>query len=156
MLAVFLTGDSGQILKGLPPNFFHCAVTSPPYYGLRKYDGGVEIWDGDENCQHEWVSYGATLLHENRQGLDGSSIGNTERRQGKHGYKIGEAAFCSKCGAWRGQLGSESTPDDYIRHLIQIMREVRRVLRPDGVFWLNIGDSWSGGSRKTSLSQSSS
>jgi len=36
------------------------------------------------------------------------------------------------------------------------MREVRRVLRPDGVFWLNIGDSWSGGSRKTSLSQSSS
>jgi len=33
----------------------------------------------------------------------------------------------------------------YIQHLIQIMREIRRVLRPDGVFWLNIGDSRAGG-----------
>jgi len=32
----------------------------------------------------------------------------------------------------------------YLCHLLSIMREVRRVLRPDGVFFINIGDSWSG------------
>ncbi len=52
---------------------------------------------------------------------------------------------------WEGQLGAEPTPDLYIQHLILIMRGIRRVLRPDGVFWLNIGDSWSAkpGQRKS-------
>jgi len=48
---------------------------------------------------------------------------------------------------WRGQLGGEPSPDLYIQHLIQIMREVKRVLRPDGVFWANIGDSWAGSNK---------
>ena len=43
-----------------------------------------------------------------------------------------------------GQLGLESTPELYVEHLVEIMREVRRVLRDDGTLWLNLGDSYAG------------
>jgi DNA modification methylase len=42
------------------------------------------------------------------------------------------------------QIGQESTPELYIEHLVDVFREVRRVLRQDGQFWLNIGDSHAG------------
>lgn len=38
-------------------------------------------------------------------------------------------------------LGMEKTPAEYIAHLMEIMEECRRVLRNDGTFWLNLGDS---------------
>lgn len=41
-----------------------------------------------------------------------------------------------------GQIGMESTPEKYISRLVGVFREVRRVLRPDGTLWLNIGDSY--------------
>ncbi len=41
-----------------------------------------------------------------------------------------------------GQLGLEPTPDDYVRRVVEIFREVRRVLRDDGTLWLNLGDSY--------------
>ena len=47
-----------------------------------------------------------------------------------------------------GQIGQETTPEEYIGKLIQVFREVRRVLRPDGTLWLNIGDSYTSGGRK--------
>lgn len=47
------------------------------------------------------------------------------------------------------QLGAEETPELYIARLVAIGREIRRVLRDDGTFWLNIGDSYSSGGRKT-------
>ncbi|HUS50340.1 MAG TPA: site-specific DNA-methyltransferase [Candidatus Paceibacterota bacterium] len=40
------------------------------------------------------------------------------------------------------QLGQEKTPEEYINNLVDICREVKRVLRKDGVFWLNLGDSY--------------
>lgn len=41
-----------------------------------------------------------------------------------------------------GQLGLNQTPDDYVREMVGVFREVRRVLRADGTLWLNIGDSY--------------
>jgi DNA modification methylase len=41
-----------------------------------------------------------------------------------------------------GQLGLEETPEDYVQKLVEVFREVRRVLRDDGTVWLNIGDSY--------------
>lgn len=75
------TGDARAVLKTLPDNSVHCAVTSPPYFGLRDYN------------------------------VD-------------------------------GQIGLEKTPEQYVRHLVRVFRELRRVLRPDGTFWLNIADSY--------------
>lgn len=41
-----------------------------------------------------------------------------------------------------GQIGLEDTPEQYVARLVVLFREVRRVLRDDGVLWLNLGDSY--------------
>lgn len=43
-----------------------------------------------------------------------------------------------------GQIGLESTPEEYIARLVDVFREVRRVLKSDGTLWVNIGDSYAG------------
>jgi DNA modification methylase len=43
-----------------------------------------------------------------------------------------------------GQIGMEETPDAFIQKMVEVFHEVRRVLREDGVLWLNFGDSYSG------------
>jgi DNA modification methylase len=43
-----------------------------------------------------------------------------------------------------GQIGLEFSPEEYVAELVAVFREVRRVLRPDGTLWLNLGDSYSG------------
>ena len=70
----------------LPDKSVHCVVTSPPYWGLRKYAGD--------------------------QGPE--------------------------------PLGLEPTPERHIERTVEWAREVRRVLRDDGVFWLNYGDCYAG------------
>lgn len=42
----------------------------------------------------------------------------------------------------KGQIGRESTPEEYINRLVAVFREVRRILRPDGTFWLNMADTY--------------
>jgi DNA modification methylase len=44
-----------------------------------------------------------------------------------------------------GQIGLEETPEAYVDKLVQVFREVRRVLADDGTLWLNLGDSYAGG-----------
>ena len=44
-----------------------------------------------------------------------------------------------------GQVGSEATPSAFADELVEIMREVRRVLVPDGSLWLELGDTYAGG-----------
>ena len=41
-----------------------------------------------------------------------------------------------------GQIGLEKTPEEYVNKIVQVFREVRRVLRDDGTLWLNLGDSY--------------
>jgi len=41
-----------------------------------------------------------------------------------------------------GQLGLEPTPEEYVANMVEVFREVRRVLRDDGTLWLNLGDSY--------------
>lgn len=43
-----------------------------------------------------------------------------------------------------GQIGLEETPNAFVSRLVEVFREVRRVLRDDGTVWLNIGDSYAG------------
>lgn len=47
-------------------------------------------------------------------------------------------------GIENGELGLEQTPDEYVAHLVDVFREVWRVLRDDGTVWLNLGDSYCG------------
>jgi len=43
-----------------------------------------------------------------------------------------------------GQLGLEKTPEEYVQKMVEVFREVKRVLRDDGTLWLNLGDSYNG------------
>jgi len=46
-----------------------------------------------------------------------------------------------------GQIGAEGSVEDYIAHLVSCFRDVRRVLRPDGTFWLNVANTYTSGGR---------
>ena len=48
---------------------------------------------------------------------------------------------------YEGQIGAEKEINDYIAHLVKVFRDVRRVLRPDGTLWLNIGNTYTSGGR---------
>jgi DNA modification methylase len=49
-----------------------------------------------------------------------------------------------------GQIGLEETPDAYVKRLVEVFREVRRVLKDDGTLWLNLGDSYAGNCSRVS------
>ncbi len=46
-----------------------------------------------------------------------------------------------------GQIGLEATPEAYVARMVEVFREVRRVLRDDGTLWVNLGDSYFGTGR---------
>lgn len=47
-----------------------------------------------------------------------------------------------------GQIGLERTPDEYVAKMVEVFREVRRVMKLDGTLWLNLGDSYATGAGK--------
>ena len=77
-----ITGDCIAGMKTLPDGCIHTCVTSPPYFGLRSYEGGDE------------------------------------------------------------EIGQEETVEEYVQKMVEVFREVRRILRDDGTLWLNLGDSY--------------
>ena len=127
-------------LRKIPDNSIQCCVTSPPYYGLRDYGLEPSIWGGEESCDHQW---GDTVPGSNRGG-SGTPTDKNGRGE-NYGRDAARGSFCQKCSAWRGCFGLEPTPSLYVAHSVLIFREVRRVLRDDGTFWLNIGDSYASG-----------
>ena len=52
-----------------------------------------------------------------------------------------------------GQIGLERTPEEYVEKLVNVFREIRRVLRNDGSMFLNLGDSFAGGGRNAGNSK---
>ena len=80
-------GDTLKVLDIIKSETIQCAITSPPYWGLRDYE--IE-----------------------------------------------------------GQIGLEQSLPEYINKLVTVFREIRRVLKDDGLFWLNIGDGYTSGNRK--------
>lgn len=151
--ALLYTGHALDILQSLPESSIQTCITSPPYWGLRNYSlcpcrgmqdceycggtgqiGGMDfVYDGNPGCRHEWVEY-------SRSGMSG---GPSDKQVSNSGPRHAPSA-CSACSAWKGMLGLETRPDLYVQHLVEILGEVRRVLRDDGTLWIVIGDSYSG------------
>jgi len=52
-----------------------------------------------------------------------------------------------------GQIGLEQTPDEFISELVNVFRDVKRILRDDGTLWLNLGDSYVSGKGKLGLKE---
>ena len=127
-------GDARAVMAEMPAESVHCVVTSPPYWGLRDY--GTATWiGGDEGCDHKRIG---SRGERPRSGLEGglATVNHAQEPQFKEA--------CGRCGAIRqdGQLGLEPTPEAYVANMVAVFREVRRVLRPDGTVWLNLGDSY--------------
>ena len=113
----------------IPDESIDCVVTSPPYFGLRDY--GLSAWKGgDDGCNHQVGRF------------EYASSSKQKRNSGSAGHQAIDG--CPKCGAKRvdTQLGLESTPDLYVQNMVEVFREVWRVLKPTGTVWLNLGDSY--------------
>jgi len=131
-----LRGHVLDVLRTLPGNSVQCVVTSPPYWGLRAYGTEPQVWGGSPDHQHEWTP---TSPRRMRDSDDAS--GEIQRAHSGASYDAQGGEACA-CGAWRGELGLESTPEAFVDHLASVFDEVRRVLRADGTLWLNLGDTY--------------
>jgi len=124
----------------------HLMVCSPPYFGLRLYDGlEPQVWGGVAECRHEWRQEDSLIKTGRNDSTRRSRHGSFENGGNPVGATLrwgSTGQFCRLCGAWRGHLGNENRLDLYIAHLIEIGREVWRCLRDDGTWFLNLGDSY--------------
>jgi DNA modification methylase len=135
-------GDALALMREMPEASVQTCVTSPPYWGLRDY--GTAKWEGgDSACDHR-------ANGERRQLPHGDGRANDSYANERHtipGVGASYKSVCAKCGAVRidAQLGLERTPQEYVERMVEVFREVRRVLRDDGTLWLNLGDSYATG-----------
>lgn len=127
-----LIGDAVEKLKEIPSESVHCCICSPPYFGLRAY----------HRCQ---CSQTRSVDEKEWHGQIMNCGARTPR------YKRDPDPNCPLChgtgeiiGVKEKEIGSEDTPNAYVGRLVEVFREVRRVLRTDGVFWLNMGDTYAG------------
>jgi len=131
-----LEGDVRETLQRLPDKSVHCVITSPPYFKLRDYETGT--WEGgDPSCDH-------VISKRMQIGVPPLVATTAPHIANEHIYKIKAVGVCPRCGATCDdrQIGAENTVDTYVKVMVGVMREVRRVLRDDGTLWLNIGDSF--------------
>lgn len=145
MSYTILVGDCRESMKMLAAESVHCAVTSPPYHGLRSYLA-VEplVWGGDQACAHAWGEAIPGAFDRSFEGKVEGTDGVFERRKGRlGGAPAADAGNRCRCGAWRGHWGLEPSFEEWLAHSVEVFRELRRVLRKDGTFWLNVGQSYS-------------
>ena len=119
------------------------------WYVSLKYDTSG-VWGGNPGCEHEWISQ---QNHKDnlrfRDPNHVASVGNNKNAEIFADPTV-LSGTCSKCGAWKGQLGLESSYQEYIGHLMLVMRELKRVLKKTGALFWNMGDSYasSGGASR--------
>lgn len=154
---MILEGHIIDVLAGLPERSVHCVVTSPPFWSLRRYGTEPQVWGGDGSCGDGGHAWGAEIPGDPRGGSGpNAKEAYTGDRKLAYGRPAPRGAFCTRCHAWKGELGSEPRPDCagwatgapcgtcYVCNVVACMRAVQRVLRDDGSLWINIGDSFSG------------
>lgn len=149
-----IRGDVRDGLLELADNSVHCVVTSPPYWALRDY--GTATWEGgDARCDHLAPlpgGFNASGLAKYPNGLNADTIAD-KIKQRQQQYRD----VCAKCDAKRvdRQLGLEATPEGFVATMVEVFREVRRVLHPMGTCWVNMGDSYAGARRGGSSAETS-
>ena len=144
MKNVILQGDALTKLKELPEKSINMCMTSPPYWALRDYGENTSnvVWGGDKDCEHDWTEHIKKPC--GGKGSKNANVGSNKNDFANMRDHDVVSNYCSKCHAWKGQLGLEPTFDQYISNLCDIFEEVKRVLRDDGTCWVNLGDTYYG------------
>lgn len=144
MTVRIIQGDCREVMRSMEQKSVQCVICSPPYWGLRDYQIAPGIWGGDPNCAHEFTC--EIVTGEMRKGAGLAELGQRMKggghKQGTVNKIEAETGFCIRCDAWRGCLGLEPTYQLYIQHIVEVFDEVWRVLRDDGVLFLNMGDCY--------------
>lgn len=139
-LNTIIHGNALEVLKELPDESVDCVITSPPYWQKRDYGEETNvIWGGDPECQHEWIEDEPSPTKMGREGFD------DPKNEPAHVSKPKPGMVCKKCGARHEQLGLEPTPQLFVDHLIEIFKEIKRVLKPRGNVFVVIDDTYSDG-----------
>jgi len=118
-------------------------ITSPPYYTARVYNIPETIIGGNKDCEHifdiedSFIKIGSENVYPSV-----AKVGAT--KSGVQTIRKFKSTFCSKCNAFKGQYGLEPDFRLYIDHTRMWAKEAWRVLKDEGVFFLNLGDCWSG------------
>lgn len=138
-----IQGDALTVLRSMESESVQTCITSPPYYGLRSYKTEPQIWDNHNGCQHVWGEDLPYAKQDKRtpevKASQGAVVGNSVN---SIGFAVGSSGNFCHCGAWRGELGLEPDFRQYVAHLLEIFTEVKRVLKPDGTCFVNLGDSY--------------
>lgn len=134
-----LAGNALDTLKQIPDDTIQCCVTSPPYWGLRNYGTEPQFWGGKTWCEHEWATTKPRRTRSEKDVKNPTTIQNANKGAN---CNLIESKTCIKCEGWLGELGGEPTPEMFVRNLTWIFDEIKRVLRPDGVVFVNLGDSY--------------
>lgn len=139
-----MVGHNIDSMSKLPAKSVDVVVTSPPYWNLRDYGTNPVVWGGDDGCAHEWVK---GIKKGISGGFNSEMLNYADKKNyDEKNFQItpdNEYSFCKKCDAWRGELGSEPTPELFVEHLCEVFDAVKRVLKDTGTAWVNIGDSYS-------------
>lgn len=132
------TGHVIEVLAGLEPKSVQVVCTSPPFWALRRYGTEPQVWDAAPGCEHAWGD--EITKHLRGKAGEHAMCGNTVKMVAPRQAEQGQ--FCQRCGCWRGELGSEPTPELFLAHLLTVFDAVWRVLRDDGTLWVNLGDTY--------------
>ena len=131
-----LVGHNLRTLRNLKDGSVQLICTSPPYWGQRWYKTEPQIWGGKADCEHDWQEVHPAGFRSSDTNPGGLQHEGNQNRQNLISWR------CSGCQAWRGELGLEDTAEEFVQHLVEIFTECRRVLRPDGCMFVNMGDAY--------------
>jgi DNA modification methylase len=150
-------GDVRHVLPYIQTESVQCVVTSPPYWGLRDYKTGT--WEGgDSECDHR---KGYVVRKDSRSTLGGTTTTQNHSQE----LFLDRNGNCARCGAKRTdqQIGSEPIPDCmtwgkaqcgrcYVCVMVDVFKQVWRILRDDGILWLNLGDTYGADNNRNGMS----
>jgi len=135
-------GNAFELLKQLPAESIDMAITSPPYWGLRKYN--------------TVASYGSTDKKRVEMYLQQQYIW-FKQHYPQYDYSISDICFSKLTKEYFGSVkadfktefdfGTEKHPQSYINHVVLFCQLLKRVLKPTGSLWINLGDTYFGSSR---------
>jgi DNA modification methylase len=144
--------STAPVVMGGDPDCDHLLETTPgPVQsgGTNPERSAKQLTNRGGQYGNAWAEQRSVLEQGNKRKPSDDGIAGRDRSTDKAVPVLLErtSATCTRCGAWRGELGSEPTPQLFVAHLVAVFRELRRVLRDDGTVWLNIADSYAGGKR---------